>query len=62
MVLALTLEISPSFTKGSQSMPDTSNDKGKRNLFGNSNEHSPSPLKKQWSHSPKRNKGILWTF
>jgi len=62
LVLALTLEKSPSFTRGSQLITDASYGKVKRNLFEISSEHSPSPLKKQMTPSPKRNKGILLTL
>jgi len=58
----LLVEKLPSLKSDKLLIPTDVSYKSQANFIGKGSSWSPSPLKKQWSHSPKRNKGILLTF
>lgn len=62
MLLDLLVEKSPNLKSDKPLLTDVSYNKLQKNLFGKGRGWSPSPLKKPWSLSPKRNKGIDLTF
>lgn len=62
MLLDLLVEKSPNLKNDKLLLTDVSYNKSQKSLFGKGRGWSPSPFKKQWSPSPKGNKGIGLEF